>query len=109
MPSVLPAREASPDPMRHFPANRVKSGTAAPEEILKRISDATDWLLKRAASESGEARQRALHRLTHVWQAKLMTADQQEQLAALLWSHTTASGLPDLQNFAAFGFLHLPA
>ena len=109
VPSALPSREVSPDPMRHFPADRLKSATAAPEEILKRISDATDWLLKRAASESGEARQRALHRLADVWEAKLMTADQQAQLGALLWSHTTASGLPDLQNFAVFGFLHLPA
>jgi hypothetical protein len=107
--SVLTAREASPDPMRHFPADRLKSGPAVAEETLQRIAVATNWLLKRASSETGEARQRALYRLADVYKAKLMTAEQQRQLGELLWSHTTAAGLPDLQNFAVFGFLHLPA
>jgi len=108
-PSVLPAHQASPDPMQHFPAERLKGSEGVPEAILQRITDATDWLLKRAASESGEGRQRALRRLADVWEAKLMTAGQQAELGQLLWSRTAASGLPDLQNFAAFGFLHLPA
>jgi hypothetical protein len=105
---LIPPGEVWPDPMRHFPVERSREAVGTPGETITRINEATDWLLRRAASESGEARQRALLRLTYVHRAELMTDAQQRQLGELLWADLASNGLPNLQNSAVFGFLHLP-
>ena len=92
--------------MEHFP-HRKEWGTAG--DAIEKVNSATDWLLRRAGSESGEGRRRAIARLIHVYHAELMTADQEGQFGELLWNKRTASNLPDAPNFAVFGFLHLPA
>jgi len=73
------------------------------------IRQASDRLLKRAKAEAGEARQRAVLRLTDLCHGKCLTDAQRQELGELLWAERSANGLPNLQNFAVFGFLYLPA
>jgi hypothetical protein len=105
----IPPGQAWPDPMRHYPNPRVPGLREIHPEVTANIDEATDWLLRRAASESGEGRRRAIDRLVDVYHADLMTTDQQRQFGDLLWNQRTAANLPDRPGFAAFGFLHLPA
>jgi hypothetical protein len=106
---VIPADHAWPDPMRHFPSERGREARESHGDLVAKISEATDWLLSRAASESGEGRRRAIDRLIDICLAKLMTTNQQRQLGELLWSQRAANSLPERPGFAVFGFLHLPA
>lgn len=106
---ALPQASAWPDPMLDFPFDRDRKGEAIPPEVGTRISEATDWLIKRASSETGEARLRALLRLTHVHQNNFMTTPQEEQFCHLLWSERTPSNLPNLPNLAIYSFQLLPA
>jgi hypothetical protein len=69
---------------------------------------AIDWLLKRAQSEFGVARQRILSRLFVVYDMQFMTAEQKAVLGELLWSGVPENDLPDFpQNL--FGLLQLPS
>jgi hypothetical protein len=108
---VTPGTQAWPDPMRHFPNQRVAGPRGTRPDLLAKVNEATDWLLRRASSEIGEGRRRAVNRLAHIYafDASLLTADQQRRFGELLWSERAASNLPDLPGFAIFGFLHLPA
>src|ERR1022692_14062 len=105
----MPTGSAWPDPMRRFPSWRTRRVGKVRDDLIEKVNNATDWLLRRAASEAGEGRRRAIDRLIHVHGAKLMTAHQRQQLGELLWSKRTASNLPDRPGFAVFGFLHFPA
>lgn len=107
-PSVTQAT-AWPDPMVDFPFDREWSGETIPLEIGARISEATEWLIKRASSETGEAKKRALLRLIHVHQAKIMPPSQENQFCQLLWSDRTPSNLPNLPALHIHAFLLLPA
>jgi hypothetical protein len=106
---AIPEDHARPDPMRHFPSWRDWKEQITRNDLIAKVNNATDWLLRRAASESGEARRRAIDRLINIYHTKLMTTDQDWQLGELLWSQRTAANLPDRPGFAVFGFLHLPA
>ena len=98
-----------PDPMNDVPRSRVRVVRNVHPELLTAIHEATEWLLERAKSESGEGRQRAMRRLINVFQADLMKEDQHKELGKLLWERTGANGLPDLPDFYCFIYLHLPA
>jgi len=98
-----------PDPMEDFPSDRLSDAKQASPNLCVKVVTATDWLLRRTASEDGEARRRALNRLNLLYHANLMTPTQQRSLGNLLWSSTATTGLPDLPSFSSFGFLHLPA
>ena len=106
---VIPVGQVWPDPMRHFPAERGRIAKDTRPDLLPMIQEATDWLLRRGESETGEARRRVLDRLMHVYHAELMAEEQQSHFGSVLWGQRAANGLPDLPNFAVFGFLHLPA
>jgi hypothetical protein len=108
-PSVIPLSSAAPDPMRHFPPQRARGLSQQYPEVVEQIRSATDWLLRRAESETNEGRQRALFRLTDVHNIRIMTVEQSRRLGELLWRDVPNDGLPRLRNFAVFGFLHLPA
>jgi hypothetical protein len=108
-PAVIPNSQAWPDPMREFPVDRVRQVKDRDADVMAKISQATDWLLKRADSESGEARHRVLLRLTDLQTAQLMNDEQKQQFGNVLWAQRGPNGLPVLPNFAAFGYLHSPA
>lgn len=106
--TVIPHQHAWPDPMRHFPSGRGRQIVEIESEDLQQhVESATDWLLKRAQSESGEARRRLLARLIDVYYCQLMTAAQKDELGRLLWADVPMGGTPDLP-LAYFSFLHLP-
>ena len=108
-PQPVPERSSSPDPMRHFPCERIPKRNDITPENTVRINEATDWLLKRAASETGEARRRAIDRLINLCGTPFMSDDQRQQLGGLLWSRTTTTGLPDWLEYGASTLLGLPA
>ena len=107
--SRLPAYPIPPDPMRAFPSQRLRHAKHISTEHVARINDATDWLIRRAASESNEARSRAIERLAHLCHASLMSDAQRQQFGALLWAETRAGGLPERHHSAVSAFLYLPA
>ena len=98
-----------PDPIDEFPTDRVRAAKGSFPELLNAINEATEWLLERAKSESGEARQRAVRRLIRVSLASLMTKEQSKRLGELLWGNAGASCLPDLPGLNFYHFLQLPA
>lgn len=98
-----------PDPIQDFPPGRGREAKDGQPDLVAKINEATDWLMRRAASESGEGWHRAIMRLIKVYQAKVMTPDQERRFGELLWSQRAASNLPDLPNIFVFSFLHLPA
>lgn len=108
-PDVIPDSHAWPDPMDEFPVDRIRDMDKTDAEAVARIGEATDWLLKRAQSETGEARHRALLRFSHIHTAQIMTDEQRQQFGELLWAQRGPNGLPSISNFAAFGYLHAPA
>ena len=98
-----------PDPLIHFPRRRACAAKGDYPELLIGINEATEWLLKRAKSELGEGRRKALMRSIYVFDAALMTKEQQKSLGVMLWEKTTKTGLPDLPNLHCFYYLDLPA
>jgi len=106
---VVRADQAWPDPMSHFPSERGREVKEFHDNLMMKIKEATDWLIKRAASEAGEGRRRALTRLVDIYRAELMTHDQQFEFGELLWSQRAVNNLPDWPGFAVLSFLHLPA
>lgn len=107
--AVFPPSQVWPDPMRHFPVDRIRKAAEENPKQLEEINKAADWLLKRAQCESGESRQRALYRLVDVFHAGLMSSAQQQLFGQLLWSQQSTRNLPNLPHFSVFSFLHLPA
>ena len=97
------------DPMRQIPIRRTCAAKKACPELLPQINEATEWLLERARSESGEGRRRAMMRLVYIFDADLMTEEQRGRLGALLWEKTDEHGLPDLPDLHCFKYLHLPS
>jgi hypothetical protein len=82
---VIPADQVCPDPIQSFPTWRVLEAKNSWLELVAKINEATNWLMRRAASESGAGRHRAVLRLIHVYHAKVMTPDQEQQFGELLW------------------------
>jgi hypothetical protein len=106
---VVGLDNAWPDTMQSFPGGRAAEAAGSRPDLVTKIHEATDWLVRRAASESGEGGRRAIDRLIDIYLAKLMTVDQEQHLGELLWSRRAANGLPERRGFAVFGFLHLPS
>ena len=98
-----------PDPMTHFPIERLRIADDLSSELEAEINESTEWLLERAKSERGEERRRAMMRLIDIFDAKLMTEEQRNRLGALLWEKTSEHGLPDLPDLHCFKCLHLPS
>jgi hypothetical protein len=98
-----------PDPMRTFPSWRCRQANGISTDVIAKVNEATDWLLRRATSETGEGRHRAVERLIGVFRAKLMKIDQERQLGELLWGQKDSTGLPDRPGFAVSALLHFPA
>ena len=94
--------------MQDFPSGRGRRVVEAESGLLKKIESVTDWLIKRARSENGEARQRVFSRLLDVYHTEFMTPDQKEELGELIWAGVGENDLPGL-NLAYFSFLHLPS
>jgi hypothetical protein len=46
----VPAHQASPDPTGYFPGNRSQESAAAHGDLVAKVNNAADWLLKRASS-----------------------------------------------------------
>ncbi|MCL2823562.1 MAG: SIR2 family protein, partial [Polyangiaceae bacterium] len=107
--TMAPYGMSWPEPIRHFPKDRMWERTSEYPELVEKIRGSTNWLLRRAASESGEGRQRSLFRLTCVLEAELMTPAQKAKLGELLWADQASNGLPCRGTYAVFGLLHLPA
>jgi len=97
------------DPMLFFPLDRDFSNIENLQDVKTNIEKATDWLIIRTASETGEARQRALRRLIRIFHANLMNVEQCERLGNLLWEQVTANNLPDLSGYHMALYLDLPA
>jgi hypothetical protein len=102
-----PHRNIWPDPMAEFPGLWGRR-TVTPETRAK-LREPIDWLLKRAASESGEARVRAVHRLIRLYHISVISDEQSIRLGELLWGGVPEGAFPKLNHLAAFGFLTLPA
>ena len=98
-----------PDPMKDFPVERGREAKNGHANLVLNIREATDWLISRTASESGEGRQRAMMRLITVYDLRVMTAVQERQLGELLWSQQAANNFPVLPDFNVFAFLDFPA
>jgi SIR2-like domain len=102
-----PHQNIWPDPMAEFPGLKAKRTITS--DTRAKLREPIDWLLKRAASESGEARLRAVHRLIRVYHVNVMSDEQNIRLGELLWDGVPAGAFPSLNHLAAFGFLRLPA
>jgi hypothetical protein len=77
-------------------------------ELLAKITEAIDWLLKRFETESDEARYTAILRLIYIYYCRVMTPDQERRVAGLIWRDSTGDNLPGLANLTPHQFLHLP-
>ena len=97
------------DPIDAIPPEYLQAGGLQSPEIRARVEDATDWLLDRARSESGEGWRRAVRRLITVYRSELMIDNQMEAMAATLWRETDTDGFPDLPGVFRYYFGHLPA
>lgn len=98
-----------PDPISYIPVQRLHSTEKADPELVIALNEAVEWLLERAKSESGEGRRRAVMRLIAVFDAGLMTEEQQKRLGILLWEKTDADSLLNLLDLYWYSYLHLPA
>lgn len=107
--SLISENHVWPDPMTHFPGARLRGVQNSISDSVIRVSEAADWLLLRIASETGEARRRAENRIFDLHNAKLLSPAQEQELAKLLWSRKTASGLPDRPDIAVVNYLLLPS
>ena len=107
-PLGIPVGYWSPDSMRRFPGTRLRKHDLG-GDALHKIYDATEWLLTRAKSESGEGRWRSVVRLIQIHATDLMPVDQQLRFGELLWAKRNLAGLPDLPGFPLGAFLDLPA
>lgn len=106
--TMLPATEAWPDPMRYFPKPDFAGMRDVHPDLIAKIGEATDWLLRRASAEYGEARRRALDRLVNLYYRGLMTGVQKLELQKLVWTGTDGKSLPDLPGVSLLTILHLP-
>ena len=98
-----------PDPMTHFPIERLRIADDLSSELEAEINESTEWLLERAKSERGEERRRAMMRLIYIHGVNVMTDEQKNQLASLLWEKTSENGLPDLPRLYCLNYLNLPS
>ena len=98
-----------PDPMTEFPVDPVRDIQEIDSNLRAEIHEAIQGLLHNTQATSGETRQRAMARLFFVFHTSLMTQEQEEHFADLLWENTAETGLPDLPNLTFFNFLHLPS
>ena len=96
------------DPAWYFPTEVGQQAQEKPD-ILEKIREATDWLIKRLRSEPEAERQTAIMRLIRVYYCRVMTPSQEQELAEVLWNSRGSNDLPSLGNVSAFDFLHLPA
>jgi hypothetical protein len=104
----IPADCTWPDPMQHFPSVRAREAISRHLDLVAKINQATDWLLTRALSESGESWNRAIVRLFNICDIKVMTPDQERQFGDLLWCRKTTNKLPDVPNIRLLGYFLLP-
>jgi tetratricopeptide (TPR) repeat protein len=107
--TMASATEGWPDPMRYFPKRDFSGMKDAHPDLIAKISEATDWLVKRASTESEETKHSALARLVTLYYIGLMTGVQKLELQKLLWTGTDGKSLPDLPRVFLVTILHLPA
>jgi hypothetical protein len=107
--SLIPENHVWPDPMKHFPGVRLRGAQSSMPDSVNKVREAAAWLLLRIASETGEARRRAENRIFAIHNAKLLTPEQNQEFAKLLWSRKAANGLPDRSDIAAVSYLLLPS
>ena len=98
-----------PDPMTEtFRHIRVNISRDAVSIVGTEIETSIDWLLRRARSESGEGRDRAIVRLALACVAGLMSEGNRESFGTLLWDGVGVKGVPEITGFSYFDRLHLP-
>ena len=98
-----------PDPMMELDFDRIDLEQNPDIDLRARIHDSAEWLLLNTRMLSGEARLRALVRLSILFHARAMTDDQEEIFGELLWENLSDGGLPDVPQFLTFMFLYLPS
>ena len=98
-----------PDPMTHFPIERLRIADDLSSELEAEINESTEWLLDRAKSELGEERCRAMMRLIDIHGVDVMTDEQENRLGSLLWEKTGENDLPDLPHLYCLNYLNLPS
>ena len=98
-----------PDPMAALDCDLIDIKQNQNPDLNEKIQNAVEWLLLITRMSSGEARQRALVRLSILFHAEAMSDDQEEMFGELLWENKIESGLPDVPQLLMFNFLHLPS
>ena len=98
-----------PDPMTHFPVERLRIADDLSSELEAEINESTEWLLDRAKSELGEERCRAMMRLIYIHGVDVVTDEQKNRLGSLLWEKTGENDLPDLPHLYCLNYLNLPS
>ncbi|MDD4349210.1 MAG: SIR2 family protein [Opitutales bacterium] len=101
--------QVSPDPIGFFPTERIRGMSSIPSELATGIKEAADWLFLRIPSETGEARRRGEYRIIALFEARLLSSEQEQKLSDLLWEKQNAFGLPDNPNITPYGYLLLPS
>lgn len=98
-----------PDPMDSLPVQRLLTAEEAGLDLTNVTNTGIEWLFERVKSESEEGRRRAGLRLINVFDAGLMTEEQQNRLGNLLWEKTDAGSLFNLLDLYWHNYFHLPA
>ena len=83
---------------------KLTKGWAKPSIPAEKIED----LFKRGSSVDRDARQWAVFTLGQLYLLDLLTSEQSEQFAEVLWDRVDDTGLPDQTYYYRFAFLDLP-
>ena len=97
------------DPVAEIPEERTSraAGDCAPT-LLVAIGEANVRLLQHTDSAMGEERRRALARLIDIFFAGVMSQEDQNRFAAILWDKTGENGLPEIPDLLYANYLQLP-
>ena len=97
------------DPISVFQREDLRSQVLLSDENREEVKDAINWLLERTRSESSDGWRRAVRRLIDVYYKGIMTDQQEEEMARLVWQNIGADGFPDLREVYRLNYGHLPA
>lgn len=94
-----------PDPMDSFPWKRVANRITSSLVLAATIREPVEWLLARAISENGVGWRRAMLRLLALSSWHILCQEQAVKATQQVWSRTGPSGLPELINLNAIGYV----
>ena len=107
--TLIPKHFVWPDPMSHFPSERIRSGLIPNPDLRAKVSEAAEKLIHRIFNESDESRRRGEDRLLILFRANLLAPDQEREFAKLLWEKKSTTGLPDRPDLSSVSYLLWPA